>query len=381
MVVATLPASPSRNLSNAISNWQCNVALFQSYNNNNSAIPVLGDVQMLLKDIARNGTSKRNASIDYNDWKGEVCDKVGKSLPPRPDQPVLVHVFYPFGDIIDERKKHLMLLSFLATQCSENSKLVVWHKQKHAPKMLPMPRHLYSRIQVRRFTLQDIQDMGFSRNTTKRLVKEYKGSHQAGTTDIARVTILYNHGGIWVDSDVLLLRNLSPISGLNFVYQAQKNVLNGAVMGAATPRSNFIFSMVQYIDSRLVQHTTNDAYFKWAHVMFNKILKGGGEMPFLPGCLFDGAWFRNKQVPHPAPVHWDHFFGQKAHEGHVRYIDPQIAQFHGPLAYHWHGRWTVPIVEGSLADRADVLYREALSIPLHNSSSRKPQESSMATLV
>jgi len=361
---------PSRkhNTTSATIDWRCNTNLTR----NESLYPAL-DVELLMKDMNRNGTSKRNASHDYNHWDG-ACETLGRSLPPRHD-PVLVHVFYPFGEnILDRRKKHLMILSFLATQCPRTSKLIVWHKEEKTPQMLSMPKKLLRRLEVRRFNESNIQEMGFASNTTQRLIREWKDSHKAGTTDIARLTILYNHGGIWVDSDSLLLRNLAPISGLSFIYQAQDDFLNGAIMGTASPKSPFILNMIQYIDNRLITNPDANGYYKWAMVMFNSIDTTGGEMPYLPGCLFDGGWFVQRwDNIHPVASDWDGFFGRKASNQMLCYIDPMTARFRGPLIYHWHGRWEMPIQSGSLGDCADRLYRKTLGIPFENSTLDDPQ--------
>jgi hypothetical protein len=317
------------------------------------------------------------ASFDYNDANGEYdgnCETIGKRLAPRPN-PVLIHVFYPFGDlVVDIRKKQLMMLSFLATQCPLKSKLMVWYKNGEKPQLPLMPQHLRQRIELRCFGRGDIEKMGFSSNTTTRLIREWEGTEsKAGATDVARITILYNYGGIWTDSDVLLLRDLSPISGLSFAYQAQGTFFNNALLGAASPRSTFVHAMVKYIDRHIQEHPDDGNYYKWGASMFGVLVAEGGELPLLPGCLLDGGWFGGRPPPEPAPVYWDNFFSGKAESRHVDYIDPRIARTHGSLAYHWHGRWANAIEAGSLADCADRLYRKALGIPFENSTLDDPQ--------
>jgi hypothetical protein len=366
--VTSAIAGTRTHLVNASTEWQC---IIDVHANDSSIIPL--KAELLINDTAGNGTSKQTPSLNYNN--PDTCDQVGKSLPARPEA-VLVHVFYPIGEGIDPRKKHLMIMSFLATQCSATSKLIVWHKHNETPVMLPMAEHLRRRIQVRKFGAKDIEEMGYSSNITERLIHEWRNSkHLASRTDIARTVILYNHGGIWVDSDCLLLRSLSPISGLDFAYQAQDTFLNNAVMGASTKQSNFIRQMITYIDHGLITNPTNEDYFKWGASMFHFLFDSDrAKMPFFPGCLFDQAWTGGRPFPHPAPVHWDSFFGNKADDSHVDYIDPKIARFGGPLVYHWHGRWKMPIVEGSLADRADRMYRKALGIPFYTGNTTHDEE-------
>ena len=56
-------------------------------------------------------------------------------------------------------------------------------------------------------------------------------------SDQLRFLLLKRHGGIYVDSDMLLLRDLTPLCNSTFVYQwSDKDADNSAVFGCPRPR-------------------------------------------------------------------------------------------------------------------------------------------------
>ncbi|RIA81978.1 hypothetical protein C1645_789226, partial [Glomus cerebriforme] len=218
-----------------------------------------------------------------------------------PDQPpMLFHVFWK-GDISD--KIAMMIKSFLFTQPLKCSKLYVWlddttmslEENPHSsPFLLFSPKF----IEFKKW------------NTEEQLNYDpiYKGwEYIYGTkrrsvsfSDMVRFVVLQRYGGIYVDADVLLLRDLRPFYQTDFEFSYQwsfKEDYNTAVLrlranstssrlaiqGAMKNRMRFHpFSIKRYFTN--VENPTKDDVNPYIYM--------------LPVPLFDPLWLkRDKKQP------------------------------------------------------------------------------------
>ncbi len=348
--------------------WPDRLTLEEPCNSSDGKIGLT--VHCLLKDVdGPKGKSKSEPGAGYSD--PYFCNRQGRRLVDQPGK-TLVHTFAPHvAKRADTRKDVLLLLSFLATQPA-SSQLVLWHQAGEYPKYLDslLPKRLLGEIEIKSFSAKEFWKIDMSSESKHRLFKEWLSAHRAGKTDIARFVILYLYGGIWIDTDSLLLRDLAPIRNTNFIYQVlnydgtnETGFLNGAIMGTEGAMSQFIENMLLYVDRRLVMDPSDKNYFRWAESMFKILYQRNKEnYPLLPGCLVDGGWFLKMDEPNAQPAEWGSFFSKQATESEFMYIDPRSAKSNAPFVYHWHGHWEDKIVNGSVADRADLLYRELLGI-------------------
>lgn len=186
----------------------------------------------------------------------------------------------------------------------------------------------------------------------------------AGRSDLLRATVLHNVGGIWFDADVLLIQDLSPLIGLDWAYFGQQGYINNAFLGVSEPGSSFSKA---YLAMDLV-HAVCDTGCHYAEFgpealgeLFGDLSSTSramspGSAHILPSCFFDGGW---SCAPGAAP--WDEFFSRNATADEIRYA---MCANHARdrFAFHWHGRWQVPVDPGSLAQSMYNTYLYALGI-------------------
>ena len=143
--------------------------------------------------------------------------------------------------------------------------------------------------------------------------------------DIFRLLTLHKYGGFYVDMDVLVLREFSPLNSLEFVYQwgtgGNKGEVfksNGAVMrmNAGSPLS---FEFMELLLSTPATHNTTG----WGCDIYHKT---PSQFLSLPGVWFDPDWgFDISPYKCCRPS----------------FEDSEIMEFfHGSFAWHWHNMWT-----------------------------------------
>ncbi|CAE7208738.1 unnamed protein product [Symbiodinium natans] len=267
------------------------------------------------------------------------------------------------------RKLRLAPMSFLASQDLSRVKLHVWSnvapenealKQVFEP-LLKNPAYADS-IEVSYFDAEKEAAKVAATLYTKPLEKTLYDVYTNQTdltslSDLMRVILLYNYGGAWIDSDVLLIRDMTPILEEDWAYLGQRTYINNAVMSTSKPQSPFMQAYLSYVVG--IQLSRGHAWYgpRILKALALQMQMGLTEARFhvLPQCFFDGAW---QHLPNATG--WNQFFTEEAHPEQVWYIDPN--ESHNAFAFHWHGRWKLPIESGSLADKAEQLYSKMLGI-------------------
>lgn len=172
--------------------------------------------------------------------------------------------------------------------------------------------------------------------------------------DMFRILCLYKYGGFYVDMDALILRDMSPLHGLHFVYQwgecganpnapsplggISRDVMycNGAITGLQK-QSETTYRFVEQL--RIIPPSSNSVC--WGCYLYTKITDPN--LYRLP-C----AWFNIELLGNNAHRKFDWAFenGDIPHEPHD-----------GCFSWHWHGsrRWDIPVQKGS---KFDILCQE-----------------------
>ena len=156
--------------------------------------------------------------------------------------------------------------------------------------------------------------------------------------DLMRLLLLHNYGGVWVDADVLLLRDFAPILGQQFVYKwgSHCNELNGAVMRMfkGSVLSSRFLDAIYHTPPRPNSVDWGNSLYSFMHAAQQASL---AEQPaaqpstaslrserfsVLPACFFNANWMepaafspiKRPELPQMWPTLW-----------------------YGPFAYHLHG--------------------------------------------
>lgn len=284
------------------------------------------------------------------------------------------------------RKLRLLPLSFLATQNLKNTKMIFWANADPSHPSLQeifAPLRNYSDfIELRRFDPSSemakiaakFAPKGEAVTLTARLLKIFKSLSQiTSKSDIMRTVLLYNYGGLWMDSDVLMIRDLAPLLEEDWVTLLQAKWVNQAIISVSKPGSPFITAYLKKILEAGIQQRWG-FYGPWTVTPMAKEMEkhvANRTFHILPRCFFEGGFPGETALleDEENSTLWNDFFIQNLDMTllqdvkHLNYVDPSFTG-HTAFGYHWHNRWNFSIVNGSLADRAEKLYCQKLHINL-----------------
>jgi WD repeat and SOF domain-containing protein 1 len=211
-----------------------------------------------------------------------------------------------------------------------------------------------------------------TRNTTA-LHAAVRESAAAGSrvaySDAVRFLVLYKFGGIYTDGDVLLLRNLEPLSQYDFLYEWSfvKNGMNTAVFGARQ-HSPFAGAVIQSALKAAMKHNQTTGNVTFDARLFNglfhplRVLQRvppeiAAQVEQLPSIPFDPLWLtidtptgkKNNLTQIHKVRAWKDFFDKPS--SYIVLPRMPVEVFHGAFAHHWHNNWHAPFEEKSLIGR------------------------------
>jgi len=267
------------------------------------------------------------------------------------------------------RKLRLVMLSFLTTQDLKSTQLHVWMDvnvtdpngiiQQELKEILVTPGLSNSTVLHRFDAGAEFSKVSPNSAYLLTSIFDQDGAVQA-KSDLQRVIVLYNYGGIWLDTDVILIQDLTPLKGVDWAYVGQKNFINNAALSVSAPHSVFATSYLMALVSQFVTPELNDtSYFKHGATILLDLYKQEwtrNSFHILPTCFFDGYWSGEQNSPP-----WGSFFSGDIDGQQLSYIMPRN-QIHTAFAYHWHGRWNVPMSNRSLAYGLERIYSWMLKL-------------------
>jgi len=260
-----------------------------------------------------------------------------------------------------------MLKSFFATQDLERSKLILWSNGD-------MQKHYLVDRWMRRFPdafeFRIVNVPKLSKGTvlegSQLLQLNDKKAWVDG--DLIRLLLLWNHGGVWIDMDSLLTRDLSPLLEHEFVtqwdcYDKKYQALNGALMHFRqhSPYLCEAFHLMQ--NSSPPRPGSTD----WGAILYLRLwrrLVAGQVPPFkiLPFCFSDARSCRlDNRLPDPfTKDNWNGKWtmGLGLEEGGG--LDQVLKKI---FSVHLHNQWERAYPENGWVERLLLKgYEERLSI-------------------
>ena len=154
--------------------------------------------------------------------------------------------------------------------------------------------------------------------------------------DLMRLLLLHNYGGVWVDADVLLLRDFAPILGQQFLYKwgGHCDELNGAVvrMFKGSVLSSRFLDALYHTPPRPNSVDWGNNLYSFIHAAQQASLQSAAQpttaslrsehFTVFPACFFNPNWMEpaafSPLLQPELPAMW-----------------PGL--WHGPFAYHLHG--------------------------------------------
>jgi hypothetical protein len=135
------------------------------------------------------------------------------------DEMTVFHTYWrvdlaPFGP-----RQEWMLKSFFSTQNLSRTKLILWSNGDLSSNAI---LHSYVQRYPSHFSLKIVDVGTLARGTAvegNRMVLNLNDEKAWLDGDLIRLLLLWNYGGVWVDMDSLLTRNLEPLFDHEFVTQ------------------------------------------------------------------------------------------------------------------------------------------------------------------
>lgn len=260
-----------------------------------------------------------------------------------PDGITNFHVYTEFRN----PKELLVLKSYLATQNLEKTKLIIWsdYDISDHPGLQP-----YKHLNCLDFRIYNP-------------VEEAKGTPVEGVShllehdtkyylrsDLLRLLAGYKYGGIWVDLDIVFLRDFKPILDQEYMYQWGSET-NFAVEGAcATVLS--LFKKSEFAEELLREVVTMPVIPDstiWGKDMFAKLWRRYPNFTIFPCSFFNTEWLISKVSPEERDKVKRGWFEEKLEDPSHLFLDA--------FAWHWHNssNKNKNVVEGSKFDLLDKL--------------------------
>ncbi|KAI0760398.1 glycosyltransferase family 32 protein [Fomes fomentarius] len=295
--------------------------------------------------------------MDCYDFAGTVVpeqrEAPAQALPG--DQRVQYHTYWrtdlaPFGP-----RQEWMLKSFFATQDISRSRLVLWSNGDLSRNEI-LQRWL--RQYPDAFALKVVDYEQLARGTELQGSELLKVSDARAWIDgdLVRLLVIWAYGGVWIDMDSLLTRDLAPLLEHEFVtqwdcYDKQYVPLNGALMHFRMHSPYLCEAFHIMTHSPPPRKGTTD----WGATLYFKLrrrLLAGGVPPFkvLPFCFSDARSCRldnrlpDPFVSDPSDGRWTMGFGREEGGG----LDNVL---HKVFAVHLHNQWEKPFPKGGWVER------------------------------
>jgi hypothetical protein len=281
---------------------------------------------------------------------------------------ILAHTYWhgSFG-----RKPALAVKSFLATQNMTHKRVIVWLDAR-TPNISKDLRQLQSHgVEVRLFN--------YSHEAVGTPLTDLQGGPYAGhedwpvdrtESDLVRYVVLLKHGGIWFDTDVLFLRDLSAILPYEFAYpwskrppfgRPENHTLNAAVM-RLFKNSDANLDMARRVANEKIP------FGLWGLSALRDNTRHP-DLSVIDVNFFDPLWkhtsyfpedqnllFRDEESAESTRFDW--FFNSNANR---RAAGLAMLERSEAFTYHWHNRWDYDVQPGSAFSLYESFFECVLS--------------------
>ncbi|KAM6503425.1 glycosyltransferase family 32 protein [Amanita muscaria] len=246
-------------------------------------------------------------------------------------------------------RQEALLKSFFATQDPERTKLVLWSNGDLTGEGDDDVLTVYKKRFPEQLELRVVDTARLASGTELEGSELLKLEDKRGWVDgdLVRLLLLWNYGGVWVDMDSLLTRDLEPLLEHEFVtqwdcYDKKYTTLNGALMRFRKHSPYLCEAFSVMTSSSPPRSGSTD----WGSILYLKLwrrLVAGDIPPFkiLPFCFNDGRSCRidnrlpDPFVPDPKSGMWT--MGLERDEGGG--LDQIL---HKVFAVHLHNQWEKP---------------------------------------
>ncbi len=265
-----------------------------------------------------------------------------------PEEVTNFHVYTEFRN----PKELLVLESYLATQNLEKTKLIIWsdYDIMDHPGVQP-----YKHLNCLEFKIYDpyeeakgtpVEGVGqLAAHDTKYYLK----------SDFLRILAGYKYGGVWIDMDIVFLRDFKPILDQEYMYQWGGETDFGREGACATVLSLFKNSefATELLNELLRMPIIPDSTI-WGKNMFAQLWRRYPEFTIFPSTFFNTEWLMSKVSVEDSIEADKGMFKSPLKNPDWLFLDA--------FAWHWHNSSNkdYDIVEGSKFDLLKKITKERL---------------------
>ncbi|TFK92375.1 glycosyltransferase family 32 protein [Polyporus arcularius HHB13444] len=295
--------------------------------------------------------------MDCYDFAGTILplDRPAPARSIPADQRVQYHTYWRTDLAPFDARQEWMLKSFFATQDTARSRLVLWSNGDLSHNAI-LQKWLERYPDA--FALRVVDYEELARGT------ELQGSELLQVTDakawidgdLVRLLVIWAYGGVWIDMDSLLTRDLAPLLEHEFVtqwdcYDKKYVPMNGALMHFRKHSPYLCEAFHVMTHSPPPRKGTTD----WGATLYLKLrrrLIAGGIPPFkvLPFCFSDARSCRlDNRLPDPftsdpSDGRWTMGYGREEGGG----LDNALKKV---FSVHLHNQWDKPFPKGGWVER------------------------------
>ena len=264
------------------------------------------------------------------------------------DNNIIIYHVYWYG--ILSRKQLLCIKSYLATQNLEKTKLYVWldfdngYNQTNIDLIPTCPN-----IEIKSYNPK-IESQGTPFEKKSFIFETHFLKFRS---DCARMIFLYKYGGIYYDLDMILLKDLMPLLGIEFCYSwADKKFGNNGILRLMEGSNTCSQLMNKYIEVL----KTNRFTIKLNSKIFTSEIK----IVCLPSVLFDPVWILfDKKITSKYSLlnNFDNFFKKTNEKITINTFFVGVI-----FAYHWHSRNNMEIELESYFEQLETDITKMLNV-------------------
>ena len=259
-----------------------------------------------------------------------------------PEDVTNFHVYTEFKN----SKELLVLESFLATQNLKKTKLVIWsdYDISSHPGIQP-----YKDLDCLQFKLYDPYEE--AKGTPVEGVSQL-AAHDTKyylRSDLLRVLAGYKYGGVWVDMDIVFLRDFKPILDQEYMYQwgGETDFENQGACASVLSLFKESEFATELLKELVTMPVIPDSTI-WGKDMFAQLRKRYSKFTIFPSTFFNTEWLISKVSVEDSVKADEAMFTKPVEDDSFLFLDA--------FAWHWHNSSNKDkeIVENS---KFDLLHR------------------------
>lgn len=230
--------------------------------------------------------------------------------------------FHIYSEIKNDKELEC-IKSFLATQNLEKTNLIVWSDYDISNNPLIQPYKKFLDLRIWDPIKESVGTV--LENSEHVTAKDFLYYLQS---DLLRILVIYKYGGIWVDTDIIFLRDFKPIMDQEFMYQWGGDIdfkNEGACATVLSGKKNSTFTsklMEELKSSEIHPNSTN-----WGKNLFARLWSKWPEFTIFPSSFFNTEWLISKT----------RLDFRKSLKNGFEYVDiDEDILFLSAFTWHWH---------------------------------------------